>query len=121
MPRRQTLPARSARPLTRPPHSSHRPAPQDGTAATRRAYLSNVCVAAAARRCGVGRALIAAAERAAAGMGVRHLYVHVVADNEAAAGLYVAAGFEVEAEGEAYARALQRPRRKILHKMLDDL
>jgi hypothetical protein len=92
---------------------------QDGTAAMARAYLSNVCVARAVRRRSVARALMAAAEAAAAVAGVRHLYVHVVADNVSAAGLYTGCGFEVEAEeGEAQARALRRPRRKILHKRL---
>lgn len=92
---------------------------QDGGAAAARGYLSNVCVTPAVRRRGVARALMAAAEAAAAGAGVRHLYVHVVADNAAAERLYVGAGFEVEREEtEAVARQLQRPRRKILHKRL---
>jgi len=95
--------------------------PNDVSASSARAYLSNVCVAGAVRRHGVARRLMAAAEARAAAQGVRHLYVHVVADNEAAARLYVSAGFEVEAEeSEAYARALQRPRRRILHKRLSE-
>ncbi|KAI8466093.1 MAG: hypothetical protein J3K34DRAFT_70518 [Monoraphidium minutum] len=93
--------------------------PKDGTAATRRAYLSNVCVAPAARRRGVAAALMAAAEAHAAAAGVAHLYVHVVASNDAAAALYGRMGFVVEAEEtEAQARTLGRPRRKILHKLV---
>jgi ribosomal protein S18 acetylase RimI-like enzyme len=92
---------------------------QGGAVAAERAYLSNVCVAAAARRRGVAAALMSAAEAHAAQAGVRHLYVHVVADNAAAVALYGRMGYEVEAEeGEAQARALGRPRRKILHKRL---
>lgn len=92
---------------------------QDGGAAGARAYLSNVCVARAARRRGVARALLSAAEAAAGAAGVAHLYVHVVADNGAASALYASAGFAVESEEtEARARALQRPRRRILHKRL---
>ncbi|KXZ43502.1 hypothetical protein GPECTOR_88g445 [Gonium pectorale] len=87
---------------------------------TRRAYLSNVCVAPAARRLGVARALLRAAEAAAAGKGVEQLYVHVVADNAPAVGLYCGSmGFQVEqTESEGFARSLQRPRRLLLAKQL---
>ena len=62
---------------------------------------------------------MSAAEAHAASEGVRHLYVHVVADNTAAGALYARMGFEVEAEEtESQARGLGRPRRKILHKAL---
>jgi ribosomal protein S18 acetylase RimI-like enzyme len=106
--------AARGRPIVPPPC-------QDGSAAAARAYLSNVCVAAAARRRGVGRALIRFAEAAAHAAGVRHLYVHVVADNTSAESLYTGCGFEVESEeSEAYAHGLRRPRRKILHKQLSD-
>ncbi|KAG2435258.1 hypothetical protein HXX76_007336 [Chlamydomonas incerta] len=86
----------------------------------RRAYLSNVCVAPAARRLGVARALLRVAEEEARRKGVEWLYVHVVADNQPAVALYCGAmGFEVEqAESEGYARSLQRPRRLILAKQL---
>lgn len=52
--------------------------------------------------------------------GVEYLYVHVVADNAPALELYRSGcAFEVEAEeSEAYARALQRPRRMLLVKQL---
>ena len=82
-----------------------------------RAYLSNVSVAPGARRRGLAAALIRVAEARAAAAGVRHLYVHCVADNAAAAALYAAAGFAVEAEETAAeARALARPRRLLFHK-----
>ncbi|KAG2446725.1 hypothetical protein HYH02_008287 [Chlamydomonas schloesseri] len=86
----------------------------------RRAYLSNVCVAPAARRLGVARALLRLAEEEARRKGVEWLYVHVVADNVPAVALYCeACGFQVEqAESEGYARSLQRPRRLILGKQL---
>ncbi|PNW86390.1 hypothetical protein CHLRE_02g084550v5 [Chlamydomonas reinhardtii] len=86
----------------------------------RRAYLSNVCVAPAARRMGLARALLRVAEEEARSKGVQWLYVHVVADNQPAVKLYCEAmGFEVEqAESEGYARSLQRPRRLILAKEL---
>lgn len=92
---------------------------QDGSALLTRAYLSNVCVASAVRRRGVARALMLAAEAHAASQGVRHLYVHVVADNAPAERLYLQMGFQMEEEEtEAFARSLRRPRRKILHKQL---
>lgn len=83
-----------------------------------RAYLSNVCVANAARRRGVAAALIKAAERKVVEEGeVTDLYVHVVCDNNAAVELYRRCGFEVEQEeSEAVARSLNRPRRLLLHK-----
>jgi ribosomal protein S18 acetylase RimI-like enzyme len=43
-----------------------------------RAYLSNVCVARAARRMGVAQLLMHAAEKEARAQGASHLYVHVV-------------------------------------------
>jgi ribosomal protein S18 acetylase RimI-like enzyme len=93
--------------------------PLQEDAASKRAYLSNVCVAAAARRSGVASGLMQAAESAASSSGVEHLYVHVVADNAPAKRLYERLGFAVEAEeSEGYARSLSRPRRLILHKRL---
>lgn len=87
--------------------------------ALRRAYLSNVCVASAARRQGVAATLMRAAEQQAQQLGVEHLYVHVVADNSPARNLYISLGYELEAEEtEAFAHALRRPRRQLLHKQL---
>ncbi|EFJ45206.1 hypothetical protein VOLCADRAFT_106017 [Volvox carteri f. nagariensis] len=86
----------------------------------RRAYLSNVCVAPAARRLGVARSLLRHVEEVARGAGVQWLYVHVVANNTPAVALYCnALGFQVEqSESEGYARALQRPPRLLLAKCL---
>ncbi|GIL53141.1 hypothetical protein Vafri_8812 [Volvox africanus] len=86
----------------------------------RRAYLSNVCVAPAARRLGVASALLRHAEDVARRSGVEWLYVHVVADNTPAVGLYCNTfGFLVEqSESEGFARSLQRPRRLLLAKCL---
>ena len=93
--------------------------PQEG-AATARAYLSNVCVAKAARRQGIAQKLMERAEREAVKAGVQHLYVHVVHENQPAILLYKQAlGFEVESEESvAFARNLQRPRRLLLCKRL---
>eukprot|EP00878_Enallax_costatus_P041991 GHUV01048935.1.p2 GENE.GHUV01048935.1~~GHUV01048935.1.p2 ORF type:complete len:182 (+),score=35.88 GHUV01048935.1:1117-1662(+) len=92
--------------------------PTEGQA-TRRAYLSNVCVATAARRQGVAAALMIEAEQVALDMGVQHMYVHVIYDNTAAQRLYNSLGYEQETEEtESFARALRRPRRLLLHKQL---
>lgn len=92
--------------------------PVEGNRSVLRAYLSNVCVANAARRCGVAAELIRVAEQEAYKAGVKDLYVHVVRDNAAAIGLYIdKCGFEIESEeGAEFARILQRPRRLLLHK-----
>lgn len=94
--------------------------PEAGDAATTRAYLSNVCVARAARRRGIARDLAVKAEEFARSKGVEALYVHVVADNEPAIALYTdSLGFNVEAEESAsFAHSLNRPRRKLLFKRL---
>ncbi|PNH10450.1 hypothetical protein TSOC_002814 [Tetrabaena socialis] len=86
----------------------------------RRAYLSNVCVAPAARRLGVARSLLQHAEQVARREGVEWLYVHVVADNRPALTLYCdAMGYQVEqSESEGTAHTLQRPRRLLLAKQL---
>jgi ribosomal protein S18 acetylase RimI-like enzyme len=86
-----------------------------------RAYLFNVCVVPAARRRHVAARLIAAAARAAAQARVRHLYVHVEADNEAARALYARARFAPEAEEPHWlASRLGRPRRLLLRRDLDE-
>lgn len=86
----------------------------------KRAYLSNVCVLGAARRQGIAKALIDTACRVSQERGVQHLYVHVAVDNPPAMDLYQrACGFELEAEeDENFARALNRPRRLLLHQAL---
>lgn len=94
--------------------------PASGAAATQRAYLSNVCTLPEVRRRGLAQRLVAGAAALAAERGVRHLYVHVIHDNEPARRMYIErCGFEVEAEErEAVARALNRPRRLLLHRSL---
>lgn len=91
-----------------------------GAALTKRAYLSNVCTLAEVRRRGLAQRLVTGAVELAAERGVEHLYVHVIHDNHAARNLYIErCGFEIEAEErEAVARALNRPRRLLLHRLL---
>mmetsp|Transcript_6025 Transcript_6025/g.16049 ORF Transcript_6025/g.16049 Transcript_6025/m.16049 type:complete len:289 (+) Transcript_6025:1731-2597(+) len=93
-----------------------------GTSAARpgRAYLSNVCVATAARRQGVAQALVAAVEQYLQSLPVSYLYVHVVHDNLPALQLYQQGlGFRVESEEtENFAKATSRPRRLLLCKPL---
>jgi ribosomal protein S18 acetylase RimI-like enzyme len=64
--------------------------------------------------------MVTQACQVAASKGVRHLYVHVVASNEPALRLYEnQCGFEIEQrEDESFARALNRPRRLLLHREL---
>lgn len=68
----------------------------------------------------MGQALVEEAAAMAREGGVRHLYVHVVADNLPALKLYTGrAGFQQESEeSEGFARALNRPRRLLLHRKL---
>ena len=81
----------------------------------RRAYLSNVCVSATARRLGLGKKLIEASFEVARRWGVEHMYVHVEAENVGAKRFYEAEGFVVESEEtEAFALSLSRPRRFLL-------
>lgn len=70
----------------------------DKGAPGRRAYLSNVCTAEAARRRGVGSKLLAAAEEAARQMGAEALYVHALYVNAQARAAYEASGFVLEGE-----------------------
>ncbi|GJP60986.1 hypothetical protein CLOP_g18197 [Closterium sp. NIES-67] len=83
---------------------------------SRRAYLSNVCVAPAARRLGVAYRLMQSAKDLAQSWGVEHLYVHVVKNNDPARLLYLKSGYELEQEEKAnVARSLGRPARLLLH------
>ena len=86
----------------------------------RRAYLSNVCVLASARRLGLGKKLIDASFEVAKSWGVEHMYVHVEAENVGAKRFYEAEGFVVESEEtEAFALSLSRPRRFLLAQPVD--
>lgn len=74
----------------------------------------------AARRQGIASNLIEEACKLSLERGVEHMYVHVVADNEPARLLYENhCGFTIEQqENESTARALNRPRRLLLHRAL---
>ena len=65
-----------------PPHTLHTHLPAGKLpkedAKTGRAYLSNVCVAQAARRRGIAEHLMMHAEAEARELGITQLYVHVV-------------------------------------------
>ena len=77
-----------------PPPPPPPPSPPSGRAPPGAvAYLSNLAVAPRARELGVGRALLAAAEREAWGWGCRSVALHVGRSNAAAAGLYLSSGF----------------------------
>jgi ribosomal protein S18 acetylase RimI-like enzyme len=67
--------------------------PVDGMPA-RGLYLEQITVAAACRRQGYGRAMLAALEDLLAGEGVEELRLHVYRGNRAAQGLYAAACYE---------------------------
>ena len=87
-----------------------------------RAYLSNVCTAAAARKQGIAAMLVGAAAEYAASHAISNLYVHVAVDNAAAQRLYQQCGFVVEQqESDGAARALYRPARHLLHRKLQQL
>lgn len=57
------------------------------------AELLTIAVAPAARRCGLGRELLGEACAGAAARGAARIFLEVGADNDAAIGLYRAAGF----------------------------
>ena len=87
----------------------------------RRAYLSNVCVLASARRLGLGKKLIEASFDVAKAWGVERVYVHVEAENVGAKRFYESQGFVVESEeSEAFASSLSRPRRFLLAQSVAD-
>ena len=65
-------------------------------------YLSHMAVAEAARRRGIGRALLAAASAATLRRGSDSLWLHVEPDNEAAIGLYESAGYKRQPDGQPY-------------------
>ena len=56
-------------------------------------YITTLGVAPASQGRGIGRALLAAAERDLAGKGLREVQLHVFAGNRAAIGLYEATGY----------------------------
>jgi ribosomal-protein-alanine N-acetyltransferase len=66
------------------------------------AEILTLAVAPEHRRAGLGRALVEAAAAAARGVGTDCLWLEAASDNEAALGLYRAAGFEVAGRRPAY-------------------
>ncbi|KAH7436090.1 hypothetical protein KP509_05G001800 [Ceratopteris richardii] len=81
----------------------------------RRGYLSNVCVAIAMQRNGIGTRLVKYAQVLALKQGISDLYAHVAVDNESATALYKKCGFELEdQERPADARLMARPARLLL-------
>lgn len=68
------------------------------------ADLLTICVAAAARRRGVGAALLARIERAAASSGATDLTLEAAADNSTALSFYMARGFAVVGRRPRYYR-----------------
>ncbi|KAI5077235.1 hypothetical protein GOP47_0007059 [Adiantum capillus-veneris] len=89
--------------------------PQGVEGQYRRGYLSNVCVAKAFQRNGVGTRLIKYARMLALKQGISDLYTHVAVDNESAKRLYIRSGFVLEKEERASeARLMGRPARLLL-------
>ena len=85
------------------------------------AYLCNMAVAPPARGRGVGAALLATAEEAAALGGAREVYLHLRERDRAGPGgrLYARAGFVVEARDPALlALVLAQDRRALMRKRL---
>eukprot|EP00250_Pteridium_aquilinum_P014032 c21734_g1_i1 orf=73-957(+) len=81
----------------------------------RRGYLSNVCVAKAVRKNGVGTNLIKHARMLALSQGISDLYTHVAVENVSARRLYEKSGFVLEKEEKASeARLMGRPPRLLL-------
>lgn len=90
----------------------------------RRGYLSNVCVAPEVRKQGVGAALLQRAQEVAHLWGVTDMYVHVLANNQAALMLYTKGGFLYENEEmtvSSHGRMQLRPHCLLLHKRIQKL
>lgn len=82
-------------------------------------YIGNLAVCLSARRTGVGRALVAAAERHARQVWEAHAVIlHVDAANEAAKQLYASRGFRAVLREPAWFAAVGRGRRLFLRKAL---
>lgn len=62
------------------------------------AYLANVCTAPQARRRGVGEAMVRQAIEIARSWGIKDIFVHTMAVNEAAIEFYNKNGFSIEKE-----------------------
>jgi ribosomal protein S18 acetylase RimI-like enzyme len=66
------------------------------------AYVTSMAVASEIRRCGLGTALLRAAEQQAARWGARHVVLHVHESNTAAAALYAARGLRCVARDPSW-------------------
>jgi len=66
-------------------------------------YLSTMAVDVAARRSGVGRVLLSAAEEGASARGAEGLWLHVERSNDAAIALYESAGYRKQPETARHA------------------
>lgn len=60
----------------------------------KRAYISNLAIEPAYRRQGVAQQLLHTSEKIAISWGFQRVYLHVMADNEAARALYERAGYQ---------------------------
>eukprot|EP00850_Spirogloea_muscicola_P013970 SM000097S24823 [mRNA] locus=s97:488529:490473:- [translate_table: standard] len=89
--------------------------PTTSRAATRIAYVFNLCILKAARRRGVATTLMEEALLVARAMRISVLYVHVEAINSSAIALYKGLGYVVEQEESvSVEKRLERPRRLLL-------
>jgi ribosomal-protein-alanine N-acetyltransferase len=66
------------------------------------AEVLTICVADAARRAGLGAALLQASARKATEVGAKAMFLEVTADNEAAKSLYKRCGFFTVGERKSY-------------------
>jgi N-acetylglutamate synthase len=74
----------------------------------RRGYLYHLAVKPQQRRQGVGAALASASLEALAGTGIRKCHLFVLADNEAGAAFWLAAGWTPRGDIAVYSKNLQR-------------
>lgn len=75
-----------------------------GQVVTDEAEVHSLAVAAAARRLGIGRRLLAAFEAMVAALGAASVVLEVAADDPVATGLYESAGYAVVARRRGYYR-----------------
>lgn len=96
---------------------SQRPCESWQLFAPKRAYLSNLAVNPAYRRQGAARQLLQTCENVALSWGFHRVYLHVMADNEAARALYARAGYQLCEIGNPILSGLGlRPQRLLLSK-----
>ena len=82
-------------------------------------YISNLAVAPAFRRQGVGRRLLLACEPTVRAWGLQEIYLHVLTNNQPALQLYKSLGYQVQKDDSHWTNALLgQPQRLLLHKPL---